>query len=85
MKQDQFSLVSEKVSGIPEDNFTIKIELFRNSSKNVDTISTELDFLKSNTIWAQTYILSLLSDTLTPDAQQRKISCIGNKKYAAII
>ena len=26
--QDQFSLVSEKVFGIPEKNFTINIELF---------------------------------------------------------
>jgi hypothetical protein len=26
--QNQFSLVSEKVSGIHEDNFTINIELF---------------------------------------------------------
>jgi hypothetical protein len=26
--QDQFSLVSEKVSGIHEDNFTVNIELF---------------------------------------------------------
>jgi hypothetical protein len=26
--KDQFSLVSEKVFGIPEDNFTINIELF---------------------------------------------------------
>jgi hypothetical protein len=26
--QDQFSLVSEKDSGIPEDNFIINIELF---------------------------------------------------------
>ncbi len=27
--QDQFSLVSEKDSGIPEDNFNINIELLR--------------------------------------------------------
>ena len=27
--QVQFSLVSEKVSGIPEDNFTINIKLFQ--------------------------------------------------------
>ncbi len=29
MKQDQFSLVSENFLGIPEDNHTINIELFR--------------------------------------------------------
>jgi hypothetical protein len=33
--QDQFSLVSEKVSGIPKGNFTINIELFRQTFTNV--------------------------------------------------
>ncbi len=36
--QDQFSLVSEKVSGIPEDNFTIIIELFRQNFTNVELL-----------------------------------------------
>ncbi len=33
--QDQFRLVSEKVFGIPEENFTINIELFWQAFKNV--------------------------------------------------
>jgi hypothetical protein len=36
--QDQFSLVSEKFSGIPEGNFTINIELFRQTFTNVELL-----------------------------------------------
>jgi hypothetical protein len=37
--QDQFSLASENVSGIPGDNFTINIELFRQTSTDVELLS----------------------------------------------
>jgi hypothetical protein len=36
--QDQFSLVSEKVSGIHEDNFAINIELFRQNVTCVELL-----------------------------------------------
>ena len=36
--QDQFKQVSKKVSTIPEDNFTINIELFRQTFKNVELL-----------------------------------------------
>jgi hypothetical protein len=36
--QDQFSLVSEKDSGIPEDNFKINIDLFRLTISSVELL-----------------------------------------------
>ncbi len=36
--QDQFTQVSKKVSGIPEENFTINIELFRQNFSNVEIL-----------------------------------------------
>jgi hypothetical protein len=44
--QDQFSLVSEKDSGIPEDNFIINIELFRQTFTNVELLRQILDISK---------------------------------------
>ncbi len=53
--QDQFTQVSKKVSDIPEENFTINIELIVYKCR---TSSTELEFFKSNTAWAQTCIFT---------------------------
>jgi hypothetical protein len=36
--QDQFTQVSKKVSDIPEENFTINIELFRQTFTNVELL-----------------------------------------------
>ncbi len=36
--QDQFSLVSKKDSGIPDDNFNINIEVFRQNFTNVELL-----------------------------------------------
>jgi hypothetical protein len=49
--QDQFTQVSKKVSEIPEENFTINIELIVYKCR---TSSTELEFFKSSTAWART-------------------------------
>jgi hypothetical protein len=44
--QDQFSLVSEKVFGIPEEIFTINIELFLTDVYKCQTSSTEQESFK---------------------------------------
>jgi hypothetical protein len=44
--QDQFSLVSEKDSGIPEYNFIINIELFRQTFTNVELLRQILNISK---------------------------------------
>jgi hypothetical protein len=44
--QDQFSLVSEKDSGIPEDNFIINIELFQQTFTNVELLRQRLNISK---------------------------------------
>jgi hypothetical protein len=54
--QDQFTQVSKKVSDIPEENFTINIELFRQNFI-CRTSSAEMDCLKSNITWARTYVI----------------------------
>jgi hypothetical protein len=36
--QDQFTQVSKKVSNIPEENFTINIELFRHFSQVIELV-----------------------------------------------
>jgi hypothetical protein len=36
--KDQFSLVSKKDSGIPEDNFNLNIEVFRQNFTNVELL-----------------------------------------------
>ncbi len=36
--QDQFTQVSKKVSDIPEENFTINVELFRQTFTNVELL-----------------------------------------------
>jgi hypothetical protein len=54
--QDQFSLVSEKVSGIPEENFAINFELLRRPFTNVG-------LLRQNWIF---------SDVTTPGGKEAK-------------
>jgi hypothetical protein len=44
--QDQFSLVSEKGSGIPEDNFIKNIKLFRQNFTSVELLQQMLNFSK---------------------------------------
>jgi hypothetical protein len=48
MTQDQFTQVSKKVSDIPAENFTINIELFRQTFTNVEQkqqyLGANLDF-----------------------------------------
>jgi hypothetical protein len=44
--QDQFSLVSEKDSGIPEDNFIKNIELFPQTFTNVELLQQILNISK---------------------------------------
>jgi hypothetical protein len=61
---DQFSLVSENVSGIPGDNFTINIELFPQTFKNVELLRQSWIVSNVTLPGGQPMSSGLLSDTL---------------------
>ncbi len=62
--QDRFSLVSEKVSGIPEDNFTINVELFRQTFTNVELLRQNCIVSKATSPGREPRSSDLHSDTL---------------------
>jgi hypothetical protein len=55
--QDQFTQVSKKVSDIPEENFTINIELFRQSFSNVGLLRQKWMVWKVTSPGARTYVV----------------------------
>ncbi len=62
--QDQFSLVSEKVSGIPKGNFTINIEPFRQTFTYVELLRQNWIVSKGTPPGRELTYSGLNSDTL---------------------
>jgi hypothetical protein len=64
MTQDQFTQVSKKVSDIPEENFTINIELFRQNFSNVELLRQKWIVLKVTSPGREPMSSDLHSSTL---------------------
>jgi hypothetical protein len=62
--QDQFTQVSKKVSDIPEENFTINIELFRQTFTNVELLRQNWIVSKLTSPGREPKISDLFSNTL---------------------
>jgi hypothetical protein len=62
--QDQFTQVSKKVFDIPAEDFTINIELFLHSFKNVELVRQNWFVSKATTPGREPRFSDLLSDTL---------------------
>ncbi len=62
--QDQFTQVSKKVSDIPEENFTINIELFRQNFSNVELLRQKWIFWKVTSTGHEPMSSDLHSSTL---------------------
>jgi hypothetical protein len=62
--QDQFNLASKKVSGIPEDNFSTNIELFRQTFTNVELLRQNWIVSKVTLPGREPTFSGLHSDTL---------------------
>ncbi len=64
MTQDQFTQVSKKVSDIPAENFTINIELFRQTFTNVEFLRQNWIVSKATSPGREPSFSSLLSEAL---------------------
>ncbi len=62
--QDQFSLVSKQVYGVPEDNFTINIELFWQTLTNAELLRQNWIVSKATSPGSKPSSSVLHSDTL---------------------
>ena len=62
--QDQFTQVSKKVSDIPAENFTINIELFRQTFTNVELLRHSWKVSKAALPGREPRLSGLQSDTL---------------------
>jgi hypothetical protein len=79
--QDQFTLVSEKVFGIPEDNFTINIELFLQAFKIVVLLRQSWKVSKAAVPWREplSFRLTILHSTTAPHFLKSNFKVLNNK------